>query len=102
MLKQPPGRPPAPIRKLIAFLQRRRGAKGLEFARTVTEMKWLRNLQHVRDNVPHLERRAVPYFVYEALEPYSQSYEEAFGVSLRAGASGAPGRSTVQLECGEG
>jgi coenzyme F420 hydrogenase subunit beta len=79
MLAQPPGRPPALIRKLIAFLQRSRGAKGLEFARTVTEMKLLRNLQHVREHAPRLEPRIVPGHVYEALAPYDTTYEEAFG-----------------------
>lgn len=82
MLAQPPGRPPAPIRKLIAFLQRSRGPKGLEFARSITEMKLLRNLQHVRKNFATHEARIVPYHVYRALEAYEQPYQEAFGQSL--------------------
>jgi coenzyme F420 hydrogenase subunit beta len=77
-----PGRPPAPVRKLIALLQRWRGAKGLEFARTVIEMKMLRNMQHVRDHAPQLEQRIVPAYVYDALQPYSAAYEAAFGRSL--------------------
>jgi 3,8-divinyl protochlorophyllide a 8-vinyl-reductase (ferredoxin) len=82
MLAQPPGRPPTPIRKMIAFLQRARGPKGLEFARSITEMKLLRNLQHVRQKFPHMEARMVPYHVYEALAPYAEAYQEAFGRDL--------------------
>jgi coenzyme F420 hydrogenase subunit beta len=83
MLANPPGRPPAPIRKLIAFLQRHRGAKGLAFARTITEMKTLRNLQHVRDHAANLEQRIVPSYVYAALAPYAEAYEAAFGRPLQ-------------------
>lgn len=82
MLANPPGRPPAAVRKLIALLQRWRGAKGLEFARTIVEMKTFRNLQFVREHVAYLESRVVPYHVYAALAPYSQVYEEAFGRTL--------------------
>jgi 3,8-divinyl protochlorophyllide a 8-vinyl-reductase (ferredoxin) len=85
MLARPPARPPAPIRKLIAFLMRRRGPKGLEFARSVTEMKLLRNLQHVRDRFGRMERRVVPAFVYQALAPYGVAYQEAFGKPLDPG-----------------
>jgi coenzyme F420 hydrogenase subunit beta len=82
MLANPPGRPPVPIRKLIALLQRWRGAKGLEFARTIVEMKTLRNLQHIRETVPHMEKRAVPAHVYHLLAPYALAYEAAFGRPL--------------------
>ncbi len=82
MLAQKPGRPPAPVRKLIAFLQRWRGPKGLEFARSIIEMKLLRNLQYVRENFPNHEARIVPYHVYDALEVYAPAYEEAFGREL--------------------
>lgn len=82
MLAQPPARPPALIRRLIAFLMRRRGPKGLEFARSVTEMKLLRNLQHVRDRFGRMERRVVPYFVYAALEQYGEAYQKSFGKTL--------------------
>lgn len=78
MLARPPARPPALVRKLIAFLQRRRGPKGLEFARSVIEMKLFRNLQYVRDRFPNHEARVVPYHVYQALEPYAEAYTEAF------------------------
>jgi coenzyme F420 hydrogenase subunit beta len=88
ILTNPPGRPPAPIRKLIAFLQRWRGAKGLEFARTITEMKTLRNLHYVRNNVPHVERRVVPAYVYAALAPYANAYEAASGRSLEPQSGG--------------
>lgn len=83
MLAQSPGRPPAPVRKFIAFLQRWRGSKGLEFARSITEMKLVRNLHHVREKFPRLEARLVPYHVYEALAPYEPAYVQAFGRSLR-------------------
>lgn len=82
MLAQPPGRPPAPIRKLIALLQRWRGPKGLEFARSIIEMKLLRNLQHVRERFPTHEARIVPYAVYQALAPYEHAYQQAFGRPL--------------------
>lgn len=84
MLARPPGRPPAPVRKLIALLQRWRGPRGLEFARTTIELKLLRNLQHVRTHAARLEQRIVPYYVYAALAPYSAAYEQAFGRDLTA------------------
>ncbi|NJN15671.1 MAG: coenzyme F420 hydrogenase [Oscillochloris sp.] len=84
MLKRPRGRPPWPIRKLIAWMQRNRGPRGLEFARSVIEMKLLRNLQFVRDRHGRLERRIVPNHVYRALAQYSQVYEEEFGTPLKA------------------
>jgi coenzyme F420-reducing hydrogenase beta subunit len=83
-LSQPPGqaRPPLPIRKLVAMLQRSRGPKGLEFARAVIEMKLLRNLNYVRSKFPKLESRVVPYHVYETLAPYAELYEQTFGRPL--------------------
>ncbi len=82
MLAHPRGRPPALVRRLIAFLMRRRGPRGLEFARSVIEMKLLRNIQYVRDQFGRMERRVVPGHVYAALAAYAQSYEEAFGRPL--------------------
>ena len=82
MLAKPPKRPPAPVRKLIATLMRRRGPRGLEFARSVIEMKLLRNLQHVRTRFARMERRVVPEYVYTALAPYEEAYAEAFGRSI--------------------
>lgn len=83
-LTHPPGakRPPYPIRKLIALLQRKQGPGGLEFARAVIEMKLLRNLNYVRSKFALLESRIVPYHVYETLAPYAESYREIFGRSL--------------------
>lgn len=78
MLKRPRGRPPFIIRKLIAWMQRNRGPRGLEFARSVIEMKLLRNLQYVRDAHSRLERRIVPGYVYRALAQYAQVYQEEF------------------------
>jgi coenzyme F420 hydrogenase subunit beta len=72
MLAKPPQRPPAPIRKLIAALMRRRGPKGLEFARSVIEMKLLRNLAYVRTRFARMERRVVPQHVYAALAQYGE------------------------------
>lgn len=83
MLARPPARPPAPLRRMIAFLMRRRGPRGLEFARSVIEMKLLRNLQHVRARFGAMERRVVPYHVYDALAPYAPAYEQAFEQPLR-------------------
>jgi coenzyme F420 hydrogenase subunit beta len=54
----------------------------LEFARTIVEMKTLRNLQHIRETVPHMEKRAVPAHVYHLLAPYALAYEAAFGRPL--------------------
>jgi coenzyme F420 hydrogenase subunit beta len=83
MLKRPRGRPPFPIRKLIAWMQRNRGPRGMEFARSVIEMKLLRNLQYVRDVHGRMEHRVVPRHVYRALNQYAQVYEEEFGRPLR-------------------
>ncbi len=85
MLARRPGRPPRLVRRLIAYLQRRRGPKGLEFARVIIEMKLLRNFTHVREKYPLSEGRVVPYHVYESIEPYSGDYARVFG---RAPASG--------------
>lgn len=84
-LSHPPGekRPPLPIRKLVAMLQRTRGPKGLEFARAVIEMKLLRNLNYIRSKFPRFESRVVPDHVYETLEPYAALYAETFGRPLR-------------------
>jgi coenzyme F420-reducing hydrogenase beta subunit len=82
MLKNPPKRPPALVRRLVASLQRSRGPKGVEFARSVIEMKLLRNLQFVRERSPKLEQRIVPKHVYQALAPYATEYEQVFGRTL--------------------
>jgi coenzyme F420 hydrogenase subunit beta len=82
MLAQPLRRPPALVRKLIAALMRRRGPRGLEFARSVIEMKLLRNLQHVRERFGRMERRVVPGHVYAALEQYAGTYRAVFGQPL--------------------
>jgi coenzyme F420 hydrogenase subunit beta len=83
-LSHPPGqkRPPLPVRKLVAMLQRRRGPKGLEFARAVVEMKLLRNLNYIRSKFPRFEPRVVPYHVYATLAPYADLYEQTFGRPL--------------------
>lgn len=78
MLARPPARPPAPLRRLVAALMRRRGPRGLEFARSVIEIKLLRNLQHVRTRFARMERRVVPEHVYAALAPYAETYRQAF------------------------
>lgn len=83
MLANPPGRPPSLVRKFIAFLQRWRGAKGVEFARSITEMKLLRNLQHVREHFPDREEDVVPYHVYRALAAYEESYQTVYNRPLR-------------------
>ena len=81
-LASPRRRPPAPVRKLIAAMMRWRGPKGLEFARSVIEMKMLRNLQYVRSRFGRMEARVVPAHVYAALEPYGPAYAQAFGRAL--------------------
>jgi coenzyme F420-reducing hydrogenase beta subunit len=95
MMRRPPGRPPAMVRRLIAALQRSRGPKGVEFARSVIEMKLLRNLQYVRERFPRLEQRIIPRHVYAALAPYADVYEQAFGRPLEPPV-GAPVAAELQ------
>ena len=84
MLAKRPGKPPKPIRALIAFLQRRRGPKGLEFARAIIDMKRLRNLTHVREKHPGVADKVVPYHVRESLAPYAADYRRVIGRDPRA------------------
>jgi len=79
MLANPPGKPPKPVRRLIAWLQRNRGPRGLEFARAIIDMKLLRNLHHVRSRFRRFEPRIVPTFVYRALAPYDEANRDALG-----------------------
>jgi coenzyme F420 hydrogenase subunit beta len=83
MLAKPPGKPPKPIRRLIAWLQRHRGPRGLEFARGIIEMKMLRNLHHVRTHFRRFEPRIVPAYVYRALAPYESAHQQAMGRGIR-------------------
>ena len=83
MLAHPPGKPPKPIRRLIAWLQRHRGPRGLEFARAIIEMKLLRNLHHVRGQFARFEPRIVPDYVYRALAPYDVAHRQALGRGVR-------------------
>ncbi len=84
-LTRPPGskRPPFWVRKLVAYLQRTRGSKGLEFARAIIEMKLFRNLNYVRSKFPRFEARVVPGHVYRALAPYAETYRAVFGLDLK-------------------
>ena len=82
MLRRPRKRPPAPVRKFVAWMQRTKGTKGLEFARGVIEMKLLRNLAFVRDQFPRHEGRIVPRYVYRALAYTADVYEQEFGRPL--------------------
>ena len=82
MLRRPRKRPPAPVRKFVAWMQRNKGPKGLEFARSVIEMKLLRNLAFVRDQFPKHEQRIVPGYVYKALAYTADVYEQEFGRPL--------------------
>ncbi|MGD8275667.1 MAG: Coenzyme F420 hydrogenase/dehydrogenase, beta subunit C-terminal domain [Thiohalocapsa sp.] len=83
MLAKPPAKPPKPIRRLIAWLQRHRGPRGLEFARAIIEMKMLRNLHHVRTHFPRFEPRIVPDYVYRTLAPYEAAHQQAMGRGIR-------------------
>ncbi|MFD2113168.1 Coenzyme F420 hydrogenase/dehydrogenase, beta subunit C-terminal domain [Thiorhodococcus fuscus] len=85
-LTHPPGakKPPFLIRRLVAYLQRKKGPKGLEFARAIIEMKLLRNLNYVRSKFARFESRVVPYHVYQALEPYAETYSQTFERPLAA------------------
>jgi len=84
MLAKPAGKPPKPIRRLIAWMQRNRGPRGLEFARAIIEMKLFRNLQHVRDLFPRFEARVVPTHVFRTLGPYAEIYRAVFQRPLNA------------------
>jgi len=89
MLAHPPGKPPKPIRRLIAWLQRNRGPRGLEFARAIIEMKLLRNLHHVRSHFARFEPRIVPEYVYRTLAPYDDAHRAALGRGVRPPAPAA-------------
>jgi coenzyme F420 hydrogenase subunit beta len=79
MLAKAPAKPPKPIRRFIAWLQRNRGPRGLEFARAIIDMKLLRNLHHVRSHFARFEPRIVPAHVYRALAPYDDAHRQVFG-----------------------
>jgi coenzyme F420 hydrogenase subunit beta len=80
-------KPPALLRKLIATMMRRRGPYGLEFARSVIEMKMLRNLHYVRTHFARMERRVVPPYAYEAVRPYLGSTEGTEDTEIAMNAS---------------
>jgi len=90
MLAKPPGKPPKPVRRLIAWLQRNRGPRGLEFARAIIEMKLFRNLQYVRQQFGRFERRIVPDHVHRSLAPYAADYEAVFQRPLGPDADAPP------------
>ncbi len=83
MLRRPRKRPAAPVRKFVAWLQRSKGPKGFEFARSVIEQKLLRNLVYVRDQHARMEQRVVPGYVYRALAYLAEVYAEEFGRPLK-------------------
>jgi coenzyme F420 hydrogenase subunit beta len=82
MLDKPPAKPPKPVRRLVAWLQRNRGPRGLEFARAIIEMKLFRNLHHVRSQFGRFEQRIVPGHVYRTLAPYAETYRASIGRPL--------------------
>jgi hypothetical protein len=88
MLAKPPGKPPKPIRRLIAWLQRNRGPRGLEFARAIIEMKLFRNLDYVRKQFARFETRIVPAHVYRSLAPYAADYEAMLAQPLTPAVQG--------------
>lgn len=90
-LTHPPGgkRPPLPIRRLVAWLQRNRGPRGIEFARAIIEMKLLRNLNYVRSQFARFESRIVPEAVYQTLAPYAEDYQTHIGRPLAREAAGS-------------
>lgn len=94
MLRHPRGKPPRPIRRLIAWLQRHRGPRGLEFARAIIEMKSFRNLTYVREHFARFEPRIVPGHVYQALAAYGEDYQAIFERPLTPGAPPAPTTAT--------
>lgn len=107
MLERPPGKPPALVRRLIAWLQRNRGPRGLEFARAIIEMKLFRNLHHVRTQFARFEPRIVPEHVWRTLAPYADDYAVVFDRPLvpdgsaPRGANGGAGSAAKQAAGGE-
>lgn len=97
-LARPPAKPPKPIRRLIAWLQRPHGPRGLEFARAIIEMKLFRNLRHVRDGFGRFEQRIVPKHVYRTLAPHAEDYQQTFGRSLAASAAPRPSATEVSTQ----
>ncbi|NCC32798.1 MAG: coenzyme F420 hydrogenase, partial [Chloroflexia bacterium] len=93
MLRKPRKRPPLPVRKFVAWLQRSKGPKGVEFARSVIEQKLLRNLVYVRDQFPRHEQRIVPGYVYRALAYTADVYAREFGRPLARVPAEAANRS---------
>lgn len=102
MLAKPPGKPPKPIRRLIAWLQRTRGPRGLEFARAIIEMKLFRNLHHVREHFARFEQRIVPGHVYQALTAYAEDYRQALGRPLVPTTQNSTRSATPEAAAGEG
>jgi coenzyme F420-reducing hydrogenase beta subunit len=62
---------PKPVKKLISFMMRRFGPKGLEFARTRVEMKLTEGLYTVRLKAPHRESLYVPRYAYKPIQDYT-------------------------------
>lgn len=67
---------PKPIKKIISFMMRRFGPKGLEFARTRVEMKLTEGLYTVRRKAPHREALYVPRYAYKAIQQYTLPGED--------------------------
>jgi coenzyme F420-reducing hydrogenase beta subunit len=56
--------------KLLGFVVRHRGLKGVEFARGTLTMKWARNLHFIRKNYPEHEDKLVPEFAKRVLKKH--------------------------------
>jgi coenzyme F420 hydrogenase subunit beta len=56
--------------KLLAYVMRTRGPKGVAFARATLAMKWARNWDFVRTRYPEDESRLVPEFAKRLLRKY--------------------------------
>lgn len=56
--------------KLLGFVVRHRGLKGVEFARGTLSMKWARNLHFIRKNYPEHEDKLVPGFAKRVLKKH--------------------------------
>ncbi|MEI7554660.1 Coenzyme F420 hydrogenase/dehydrogenase, beta subunit C-terminal domain [Candidatus Chlorohelix sp.] len=70
MLSKPPRKLPKWGAKLLTFVVRHRGLKGINFARGTLTMKWARNLDHIRKNFPAHEDKLVPEFAKRVLKRY--------------------------------
>jgi coenzyme F420 hydrogenase subunit beta len=65
-----PRQAPKLVAKMLTFLMKFRGLRGVNFARGVLTMKWARNLHFIRQRFPQDEGRLVPEYAKRVLKKY--------------------------------